>query len=82
MLGVGSGCKQLSNYLKCNKEYIVTAKLGQSTDTFDSEGKVINQGKVDHLTAGLVEETLRAFKGTISQTPPMYALVYTTFIHR
>ncbi|KAG1051850.1 hypothetical protein G6F43_005972 [Rhizopus delemar] len=73
VLGVGSGCKQLSNYLKCNKEYIVTAKLGQSTDTFDSEGKVINQGNIDHLTAGLVEETLRAFKGTISQTPPIYS---------
>ncbi|KAL7326524.1 pseudouridine synthase pus4 [Mucor circinelloides] len=73
VLGVGKGCKQLTEYLECTKEYIVEAKFGQSTDTFDAEGKVVQIGKTEHLTRDLIEKTLLQFQGHVTQVPPIYS---------
>ncbi|KAI8640779.1 tRNA pseudouridine synthase B, partial [Parasitella parasitica] len=73
VLGLGRSCKQLSSYLECSKEYIVQAKFGQSTDTFDAEGQVIQIGKTDHLTRELIEKTLPQYQGHVTQVPPIYS---------
>ena len=54
------------------KEYLATLKLGERTDTFDAEGKVIETARPeieeDHL-----REILKKFTGRIKQVPPMYS---------
>ncbi|MCE5195019.1 MAG: tRNA pseudouridine(55) synthase TruB [Nitrospiraceae bacterium] len=58
-----------------NKEYTAVMKLGERTDTFDAEGKIIK--KVDNFSIGekMIIEVLRKFTGTIEQVPPMYSAV-------
>ncbi|KAI8977900.1 tRNA pseudouridine synthase B, partial [Pilobolus umbonatus] len=73
VMGVGEGCKGLRGYLQCEKEYLVTAKFGAATDTYDSQGVITHQGKTDHMTRELVENTMPMFRGCITQVPPIYS---------
>lgn len=75
---LNSGTK-LSKYLiNHDKEYEVTLKLGIKTDTLDSEGKILEERKVD--TAILentdnVKNILNSFVGKQEQIPPMYSAI-------
>ena len=40
VIGVGTGCRLMQSYLKGGKEYFAIGKLGEATDTLDSEGNV------------------------------------------
>ncbi len=74
---IGKGTK-LSKYLiNHDKVYEVTLKLGQKTDTADSEGIIVESKKVDN---SLLEEkniirTLNSFIGKQFQVPPMYSAI-------
>ncbi|KAG0171750.1 hypothetical protein DFQ30_000432 [Apophysomyces sp. BC1015] len=63
----------VSNYMGFSKEYEVTAKFGQATDSYDSDGQVTHQGRTDHLTREGLEAVLPRFRGEISQLPPIYS---------
>lgn len=75
---LNSGTK-LSKYLiNHDKEYEVTLKLGIKTDTLDSEGKILEERKVD--TAILentdnVKNILNSFVGKQEQIPPIYSAI-------
>lgn len=75
---LNSGTK-LSKYLiNHDKEYEVTLKLGIKTDTLDSEGKILEERKVD--TAILentenIKEVLNSFVGKQEQIPPIYSAI-------
>ncbi|MGN1269782.1 MAG: tRNA pseudouridine(55) synthase TruB [Clostridia bacterium] len=74
---IGQGTK-LSKYLiNHNKIYIATIKLGQKTDTLDSEGKIIEEKQVNllNLEQKSVEKVLNKFIGKQKQTPPMYSAI-------
>lgn len=71
VLGVGKGCKELQKYLKGPKEYLVSAKFGTSTTTYDSEGQEIKKATTKHMTKELILKTLPHFTGIITQVPPM-----------
>ena len=73
VIGVGSGCKQLQNYLGGTKTYVLDAKFGAETDTLDSEGKVVAEKDCTHVTNALFEAALAKFRGKIEQAPPMYS---------
>jgi tRNA pseudouridine55 synthase len=55
------------------KEYLATAKLGESTDTLDAEGKIIRKACAFTITANDIEQILSRFTGEIEQIPPMYS---------
>jgi tRNA pseudouridine55 synthase len=55
------------------KEYIATAKLGESTDTLDSEGKIIRKTGDFNISVDDLERILPLFIGEIEQVPPMYS---------
>lgn len=55
------------------KEYAVRLKLGEETDTCDSEGRVTSKGDISLLTVEAVRAVLSGFKGKIMQVPPMYS---------
>lgn len=56
------------------KEYIATIKLGIKTDTLDITGNIIEQ-KEYQVTEEQIINTLNSFKGTSTQTTPIYSAV-------
>ncbi len=58
-----------------DKEYSARVKLGERTDTCDSQGTVIERRDVPELTKAKIEEVVSMFRGTIMQKPPMYSAI-------
>lgn len=56
-----------------DKEYIATMKLGERTDTLDSEGRIIYKAPDLSVDKDLIETVLGRFRGNIEQIPPMYS---------
>ena len=56
-----------------DKEYIATAKFGESTDTLDAEGEVTRRSGEFTITADDIQRILPGFSGEIQQVPPMYS---------
>ena len=74
---IGKGTK-LSYYLiNHDKEYEVVLKLGEKTDTADSEGQVIEKREVKDtmLDENNVIDSLKHFIGKQEQVPPMYSAI-------
>jgi tRNA pseudouridine55 synthase len=59
--------------LNDDKRYSVRAKLGQISNTGDSEGKVINFGPTQGIDDNSIRNILTNFIGNINQVPPMYS---------
>ena len=57
------------------KEYLTVAKLGEETDTYDREGKVVASSDIAAVTDGAVMSALETFRGRIRQVPPMYSAI-------
>ncbi|HMK56225.1 MAG TPA: tRNA pseudouridine(55) synthase TruB [Dissulfurispiraceae bacterium] len=55
------------------KEYIATAKLGESTDTLDSEGRIVRTVSEVAVSDSDIRRILPGFIGEIEQLPPMYS---------
>jgi len=72
---VGKGTK-LSEYLmNGDKTYICELILGQSTDTQDSYGKVVEKRDNVHVNYEELVKILQEFKGEQLQVPPAYSAV-------
>ena len=74
---IGKGTK-LSYYLiNHDKEYEVTLKLGERTDTADSEGNILEKQNVDMCIwqESKIVEVLNSFIGKQEQIPPMYSSI-------
>lgn len=70
--------KLQSNYIKSDKEYLVTAILGISTDSYDANGQITSQAKWEEFSSIDKKEfikTLEKFKGSILQTVPIFSAV-------
>ena len=57
------------------KIYETTIRLGEETDTYDAEGRVVATAPVPDFSVEELERTLDAFRGEIMQTPPMYSAI-------
>jgi len=67
---------KLAGYLiNLDKEYVITMKLGERTDTFDAEGKVIGKVEDFNVTEDMVREVLDKFRGRQIQKVPPYSAV-------
>lgn len=65
---------RLATYLSdFDKEYVVSMKLGESTDTQDAYGEVIERRENIDINKTDIETVLSLFKGRISQIPPMHS---------
>ncbi|NMB48647.1 tRNA pseudouridine(55) synthase TruB [Candidatus Kuenenbacteria bacterium] len=78
--------KQLGNFLKLDKTYLATLKLGATSDTYDRTGNIIFsppcQGGVRPAKGGrgyrrftkkIISSTLQKFLGMQLQTPPIFS---------
>lgn len=66
---------RIIEYLGTSKAYRAYVLLGVRTDTYDMEGKVLEQVPVK-LDMEQVKAALKCFEGEIEQTPPMYSAVH------
>jgi tRNA pseudouridine55 synthase len=71
---LGDECKNASSYIKLDKSYEFTAKLGELSTTGDPEGeKKVVSDTIPTLKS--VEDTLNALTGPILQRPPAYSAI-------
>ena len=71
----GEATKFSQYLLDSDKTYYVTARLGETTNTGDSEGIVIATTPVVDVTEQRVNEVMQRFIGEIDQIPPMYSAI-------
>ena len=72
---IGQATK-ISKYLvEHNKTYIATIKLGEKTNTGNTEGKVIEQKEIPKLSELIINNVLNSFIGKQWQKPPMYSAI-------
>ncbi len=69
----GEATKISQFLLDSDKRYRTRVKLGQRTDTADSEGSVISEGDASAVMREEIYSLLPRFTGKIMQLPPMYS---------
>ncbi len=69
----GQSTKIAQFLLDGDKRYFVRGKLGQVSDTGDSEGKLSEYGSTKDVDEPTIKSTLLNFVGEIKQVPPMYS---------
>jgi tRNA pseudouridine55 synthase len=70
---LGEATKTAAFMLDADKAYRATMRLGQATETGDTEGQVIREMPVPALSESEIEFALRSFRGEMRQLPPMYS---------
>ncbi len=74
-LAIGKATKLTSFFLKKDKEYEGEMILGFSTDTYDTNGKIIKKTDRIKVSREDLEEVIKGFKGEIMQIPPIYSAI-------
>lgn len=69
---IGKATKAVNYLIKDNKEYLAEIKLGEITDTYDREGKILETNEV-YCSVEEVTSAINSFKGKIMQAPPKYS---------
>lgn len=75
LLCLGRATRLVEYLVGLPKVYETTVRLGQTTETYDAEGRVAVERPFSHLTATAIEAALRRFSGTIWQQPPRYSAI-------
>lgn len=68
----GQATKVSQYLLDSHKKYSTVIKLGETTDTLDSEGEVLESRAVA-VSDAQIQAALEPFRGQIKQVPPMYS---------
>lgn len=71
----GDATKFSQFLLEANKSYIVIGKLGETTQSQDSESPVLVKKEIGHINFNAIEEILPKFRGKIMQLPPMHSAI-------
>lgn len=69
---LGEATKFSQFLLDSDKRYLVTAKLGERTDTSDAEGNIVETREVNVTEADILAN-LEQFRGNILQVPTMFS---------
>ncbi len=72
---VGRATKLSNKFINYSKVYEGEITFGSSTNTYDSEGEIVNQLNDFSLTKANVVSALKNFDGQIKQKPPLYSAV-------
>ena len=73
-IAVGEATKCISFLQNKKKKYFFTIKWGESTETDDSQGKVIEKSK-NRPTEDQILKIISSFLGEIFQKPPIYSAI-------
>ena len=69
---LGQATRLVEYLMDSTKTYCAEIELGVSTDSFDKEGTVIQRCDPSAVTLEKIEMALHAFRGVITQIPPIY----------
>ena len=72
---VGRAVKASEYVVADDKEYVAGLKLGITTDTEDTTGKILSKHDGEYPDFRIVSETVKRFTGCIEQIPPMYSAI-------
>lgn len=72
---LGEATKLVPFNLEGIKEYVAILRFGQETDTLDADGKIVAETREFFLTREKIEESLKLFRGTIRQRPPVFSAI-------
>jgi tRNA pseudouridine55 synthase len=70
--------KRQTEFLKMDKEYVCTARLGMETDTYDTDGQILKTAtwsELKEISQEQLQQALLQFVGVINQTVPAYSAV-------
>ncbi|BBA50565.1 tRNA pseudouridine synthase B [Fusobacterium varium] len=70
---IGKATKLVQDIEGYEKTYTAGFELGYRTDTYDTEGQIIEKREVNNISLGKLENALKNFIGEIEQIPPMYS---------
>lgn len=71
---LGQATKFAQFSLSADKQYTVSARLGQTTDTGDADGQVLTEAPVE-VSESAIGQLLPQFVGPQAQIPPMYSAI-------
>lgn len=69
----GEATKFAQYLLNADKTYEVVAKLGETTETGDAEGEIVEKKAVPTVSFSQIEDILQRFLGETEQIPSMYS---------
>ncbi len=72
---VGKSTSKQQNFQKLDKIYEGKILFGLETDTWDIEGKILNERKIEFLEKKSLEEKISILSGTINLKVPPYSAV-------
>lgn len=74
---VGEATKEQDSYMKLDKEYEATLKLGYESDTGDTEGAISKTIGLKDIKPNIndIKRTLKKFTGKIKQIPPAHSAI-------
>ncbi len=72
---VGKATRIAEYLVKWDKEYRAVLRLGETTDTQDATGSVLETRSVEGVTSDRIREVVAGFAGRQQQLPPMYSAV-------
>jgi len=72
---LGEATKVSRFLLSMDKKYTARVKLGERTDTQDSQGRIIEKKDAAGVTKEALQDAVSAFAGRIMQKPPMYSAI-------
>lgn len=77
ILLTGKMTRESDNFLKMDKTYLATLKLGATSTTGDPEGEIINTPAHNFKVPDLndIKPIIQLFVGEISQTPPIFSAI-------
>ena len=70
---LGQSTKVAQFLLDDDKRYFVRGKLGEVSDTGDSDGKISQYGSTSGIDETTIKDSSKKFVGVISQVPPMFS---------
>jgi tRNA pseudouridine55 synthase len=77
LICIGQATKIAEFLLGMRKHYQGDMILGVSTDSQDSEGKIVQEKKVEtDIDEKRIKDIFKKYEGTISQTPPMFSAAH------
>lgn len=72
-VAIGEATRLVEFVMDGEKVYRATLKLGETTDTQDAEGTILEQHSIAGVDAAAVHAAAATFLGRIEQLPPMYS---------
>lgn len=72
---LGEASKTAGMIMSGRKTYVAELQLGTATATGDMEGETVETCEVPQLDEDIIENSLRRFRGPLSQVPPMYSAI-------